>query len=444
MDRQICSGRAYRFCVAVVFVGMVLAGQAMAQGPLRGPSGEIILGLGTLSSAAYSPDGRNIATCSRLGAFLWDVDSRQVIRGFWGHTDWVSSVVFSSDGTKLLTGSNDTTAKLWDAATGAEIRTFSGHSGPVYSVAFSPNGTKVLTGSWDTTAKLWDAATGAEIRTFPGHIDGLWSVAFSPDGTKVLTGSADNTAKLWNAASGALIQTLSGHVEAVVSVAFAPDGSRALTGSSDGTTRIWDIEPISPTPTPEPTHTPTRTPTPIATATPEPSTLDMTPWRVFTFDSAQEFQRYPGGFIGAQNGNVFLGSIPDDSDGFTDGQGVTIVTSPGQLELLVFPTLDIGENVALIRLSVHSIGAGAAVGLGALDGSNDGSIATNIPANSGIFADGYHRMVLLYDPPGESFVPVVQVANLSGIENVLIYVDNLEIFLIPEDGNVPSRLLHGQ
>ena len=53
-------------------------------------------------------------------------------------------------------------------------------------------------------------------------------------------------------------------------------------------------------------------------------------------------------------------------------------------------------------------------------------------------------MVLLYDPPGESIVPVVQVANLPGTENVLIHVDNLEVFLIPEDTNVPGRLLHGE
>jgi len=170
----------------------------------------------------------------------------------------------------------------------------------------------------------------------------------------------------------------------------------------------------------------------------------MTPWHVFTFDSAEEFQRYPGGFIGAQAGNVSLKKITVNSNSFTDGQGVTISTSPGQVELMVFPTLDVGENVALIRLSIHSIGAGAAVGLGALDGSNDGSIGTNIPANSGIFADGYHRMVLLYDPPGTSIVPVFQVANLPGTEIVFIYIDNLEIFLIPEDANIPGRLLHGQ
>jgi len=169
-----------------------------------------------------------------------------------------------------------------------------------------------------------------------------------------------------------------------------------------------------------------------------------TPWRLFTFNSAEEFQRYPGGFISALAGNVFLGGIPTDSGELTDGKGAMIVTSPGQLELLVFPMLDIGENVALIRLSVHSVGAGAAVGLGALDGSSDGSIATNIPANSDIFEDGYHRMVLLYDPPGESIVPVFQVANLPGTENVLIYVDNLEIYLLPKEGCVPNSLLYGE
>jgi WD40 repeat protein len=66
----------------------------------------------------------------------------------------------------------------------------------VYSVAFSPDGTQVLTGSWDDTAKLWDAETGQEIHTFP--VGGVISVAFSPDGTRVLTGSNDGTARIWH------------------------------------------------------------------------------------------------------------------------------------------------------------------------------------------------------------------------------------------------------
>jgi WD40 repeat protein len=124
--------------------------------PLRGASGEIILGLGTLESAAYSPDGRYIATCGGLGAFLWDVETGELIRWFSGHTGVVNSVAFSPDGSRVLTGSGDATAKLWDAQTGQQIRTFAGHTNWVWSVAFSPDGMRVLTASFDGTARIWD------------------------------------------------------------------------------------------------------------------------------------------------------------------------------------------------------------------------------------------------------------------------------------------------
>ena len=35
-----------------------------------------------------------------------------------GHSDWVRSLTFSSDGTSLVSGGNDTTIKLWDMQTG--------------------------------------------------------------------------------------------------------------------------------------------------------------------------------------------------------------------------------------------------------------------------------------------------------------------------------------
>jgi len=137
---------------------------------------------------------------------------------FIGHTGYLRSVAFSPDGTKVLTGSYDNTARLWDAEAGAQIRIFTGHADVVFSVAFSPEGAKVLTGSADDTARLWNAATGAEIGTFQGYV-----VAFSPDGTEVLTGCHDNNARLWDTATGAHVRTFSGHSAAVRSVAFSPD-----------------------------------------------------------------------------------------------------------------------------------------------------------------------------------------------------------------------------
>src|SRR5690349_10633041 len=50
-----------------------------------------------------------------------------------GHSSYISSVSFSSDGTTLASGSGDNTIKLWDVESGREIRTLMGHHSDVYS-----------------------------------------------------------------------------------------------------------------------------------------------------------------------------------------------------------------------------------------------------------------------------------------------------------------------
>ena len=115
-------------------------------------------------------------------------------------------------------------------------------------------------------------------------------------------------------------------------------------------------------------------------------------------DSDSEFTRLSGGFTGANAGKVETGLVPGTT-GFSDGKGVAITTSKGQVELLMFPTMDVGDNMVLLRASVRSTNGGAAIALAALDGSMDGSIATNQPANSDIYIDNYQRMTLVYDPP---------------------------------------------
>lgn len=82
-----------------------------------------------------------------------------------GHSNNVTSVVFSADGKTLASGSSDETVKLWDVSTGTELHTLDGHSNAVESIAFSPDGKTLASGSGDKTIKLWDVSTGAELRT---------------------------------------------------------------------------------------------------------------------------------------------------------------------------------------------------------------------------------------------------------------------------------------
>ncbi|MEE1094103.1 MAG: hypothetical protein U0L08_04130, partial [Bacteroidales bacterium] len=77
------------------------------------------------------------------------------------------------------------------------LKTMKGHLGDVYSVAYSTDGTKIISGSVDNTIKIWDANTGKCLKTLEGHSDDVYSVAFSPDGTKIISGSGDETVKIW-------------------------------------------------------------------------------------------------------------------------------------------------------------------------------------------------------------------------------------------------------
>jgi WD40 repeat protein/TPR repeat protein len=194
-------------------------------------------------SAAFSPEGRRIVTASDdKTARIWDATTGREIVRLSGHADSLNSAAFAPDGRRLVTASYDKTARIWDASTGQQLLLLSGHTGRVRSAAFSPDGLRVVTASNDKTIRLWDATTGQQQLLLSGHSETVRSAAFSPDGRRVVTASDDQTARIWNAVTGAQIMVLSGHDNAVWSAAFSPDGLRIVTASVDKTARLWDAE----------------------------------------------------------------------------------------------------------------------------------------------------------------------------------------------------------
>ncbi len=189
----------------------------------------------------FSPDGRRIASASDdLTAKLWDSSTGHALLTLRGHGLPVRGVAFSPDGRRIATASDDQSVRLWDVTVEQGVQTLSGHTSNVVSVAFSNDTRHIASVGEDRTLKLWDAATGLTMQTMHGHADQVWGVAFSPDDRHIATASHDGTVKLWNAGTGQEVRTMRGHADQVWSVAFSPDGRRIASGGTDGTVRLWD------------------------------------------------------------------------------------------------------------------------------------------------------------------------------------------------------------
>ena len=113
----------------------------------------------------------------------------------------------------------------------------------VESVTFSTDGTRIVSGSRDNSLRVWDASTGKQLNVLNGHTWLVNSVAFSTDGTRIVSGSDDESVRVWDASRGKQLNVLKGHTESVNSVAFSKDCMRIVSGSHDNSVRVWDMEP---------------------------------------------------------------------------------------------------------------------------------------------------------------------------------------------------------
>lgn len=165
-----------------------------------------------------------------------------------GHTESISSLAFSPDGSLIASGSRDSTIKIWDSQTGQLIKTLAGQRNFITSVAFAPDGSSIVCGvEWlegESTVRgevrIWDVKLGKIRHTLVGHNGAVSAVAYSPDGKLVATGGSDNKVILWDAQSGKLLNILESHQGVVRSVAFSNNGRFLASGSSDQSVHIWN------------------------------------------------------------------------------------------------------------------------------------------------------------------------------------------------------------
>jgi WD40 repeat protein/serine/threonine protein kinase len=244
---------------------------------------EILLATRT---AAFSPDGKLIATANRehnarmraeslLGvkikperelpftpARLWDANSGEELFALKGHKGSVFSAVFSPDGKRLLTASDgrmdsgtfrqsgghtfsrttnkrsETAARIWDVQTGRQLAVLGDHTRRVHCAVFSPDGRRIVT--TDSRAlRIWDADTGKMVLTCKELRD-VVSATFSHDGRWFVIADTTPIARVLDAQTGRQILALDGHTKQVNIAIFSPNSKHILTASADQTACLWD------------------------------------------------------------------------------------------------------------------------------------------------------------------------------------------------------------
>lgn len=199
----------------------------------------------------FSPDDRRFLTaCADGNIRLFDTGSGAQVGAPLRCDRSIWEAHFSRDGRWIVGANTDysydaLSAFVFDAATGARTAELAGHGDGVSQAVFSPDGTRVATGSEDATVRLWDARTGHRLGAPLQHGGKITRVIFSPDGRMVATASWDATARVWDAETGDPITPPLPHERVVRALSFSPDSNSLLTAGDDGMARVWDLAPTA-------------------------------------------------------------------------------------------------------------------------------------------------------------------------------------------------------
>lgn len=192
-------------------------------------------------AVVFSPDGTRFATGTQEGHVeLWEVASGKMVARSPSHGAPVVGLAFTPDGSTLLSTSRNLAVHLHDPATLAVRGMLVGHTDSVFHVAVSGDGQWAATAGKDQVVLLWDLPERRLVHRLVGHAGPVLGVAFAPDGTRLASCGGDHAVKLWDVATGQETLSLRGHNDYVTSVAWSPDGQRLATGGLDGQLRVWD------------------------------------------------------------------------------------------------------------------------------------------------------------------------------------------------------------
>jgi WD40 repeat protein len=194
---------------------------------------------------AISPDGAAFAAVLR-GGRVQVLETQDGSERFTIKTteDSTTVVTFSPDSSTLLTGAGyvDSAIRLWDARTGKATGLLEGHRSWVSDLLFTSDGKRLISSSGDQTIRLWDWSARKPAGVLHGHLDEVDGLALAPNDRTLASRCKDGSIYLWDVTRPSRnlgYQTLPSRLDSSSTV-FTPDSRSILAADLNGGVALWD------------------------------------------------------------------------------------------------------------------------------------------------------------------------------------------------------------
>lgn len=227
------------------------------------PDGAIArVGPGLIFDLAFSPDNASLAVGTRVGVWVYELDTMQPVTLFETERGMISNIVFSPDGKWVATSNADGIINVREIETQQRVAKIQGWHDGTSRLAFSPDSQYIAaSGYGHGDVYVWCAKTGQHFVSFEVRVtlkEGerpptYFPLCFSPDGELLAYRSGGTNINVQNLKTKERFAYLKSEGELresgdMYDLAFSPCGQFLAASLQDPTTRenievqVWNID----------------------------------------------------------------------------------------------------------------------------------------------------------------------------------------------------------